>query len=296
MVIDISPILQDNTSGSFKLAQKMMQLFKQHLDAIDESSTELDAFYEAYQVAGKKIIKFQPNMVLLRKTHTQFLSFFKRLLKADNSLTEIKNALSDKVEEICSDLNRDLNNIAASGSKIIANFNKIFTYGNNTAVIEILKKAISQKRKFEVYCSKSSPSMEGINLARYLSERGMKTTLCEDAQIGTIINDMSLVVIGADRLYEEGIVNKAGTLAVCLLAKYYGIRVYLAVETSKVLKTTERSIKNSERNPSEVYTGVESFTVVNNYYEKIPFDLIHKVICEEGVFEIAEFKSWYLGE
>ena len=134
-----------------------------------------------------------------------------------------------------------------------------------------------------------------MDLAKYLAEKDIKTTIVADSQAGIVMDDMNMVILGADRLYEKGFVNKAGSLAVCLMAKHFNVPVYLTVETTKILKETERTIKRVEGPTEEIYSG-DDMSIVNSYFEAVPFELVNKVICEEGVYERPEFQSWFLGE
>ena len=102
---------------------------------------------------------------------------------------------------------------------------------------------------------------------------------------------------GADRIYEDGFVNKAGTLPLCLTAKHFNVPVYLAAETTKILSLSERAIKNPEFPSEEIYKPKsKNLTVKNFYFEKIPLNLTQKVICENSLFETHEFINWYLKE
>lgn len=296
MKLDIKSIIADNKSGSFTITTNLLKHFQEYISEKEKTNDSVDQMFEEMQTAAKTMIKYQSNMVLLRKTSYSIVAYFKRLLKTSKDRKELFTALKSKIETTLEDVNNDIESIAANGAKIIANFNKILTYSNSTVVQYLLHKADQQKRKFEVFCLKSDPPGEGVSFAEYLAKKGIKTSIIADTQAGVMMNEMNLVIVGADRLYEDGFVNKSGTLALCLLAKYYNIPVYLAAETSKILKESERSVKQSERSPQEIYDGDEEINVVNNYYEKIPINLIHKVICEEGVFETPEFLSWYLGD
>ena len=235
-------------------------------------------------------------MALIRRTNYSFVSYFKRFLKSEKSRKEVIKMMISKLQETEKELNEDLKTIAENGSRLITNFNKILTFSGSTIVRHIFENADNFKRKFEIFCLKSDPPGEGVQLAEQMSKRGIKTTIVADSQAGVVMDDMNIVLLGADRLYENGFVNKAGTLAVCLLAKHFNVPVYLAVETIKILKESERSIKQVERDTAEVYSGDKNIDVYNGYYEKIPLDLVNKVICEEGVFETSDFLSWYLGE
>jgi len=296
MNIDISDILNDNTSGSFTITSNSLARIITYLGEEKGSNTDLETVFENIQTAAKDLVKSQPNMALIRRTHYTFVSYFKRFLKSDKSRKEVIEMMIARLKETEKELNDNLKKIAENGSRLITNFNKILNVSSSTNVRRIFEYADDFKRKFELYCLKSDPPLEGVQLAEQMNKRGIKTTIVADAQAGVVMDDINMVLIGADRLYENGFVNKAGSLAVCLLARHYNVPVYLAVETLKILKESERSIKRVERDPAEVYTGNKNITVCNSYYEKIPLDLVNKVICEEGVFETTDFLSWYLGE
>jgi translation initiation factor 2B subunit (eIF-2B alpha/beta/delta family) len=296
MSLDISEILGDNTSGSFTITRNSLTKYIEYLKGETDSKTDLESLFEEIQNAAKELVKSQPNMALIRRTNYSFVSYFKRFLKSEKSRKDVIKMMIAKLQETEKELNENLKAISEYGSRLITNFNKILTFSSSTMVRQIFEKADDFKRKFEVYCLKSDPPLEGVMLAEHLSKRDIKTTIVADSQAGAVMNDMNMVLVGADRLYENGFVNKAGTLAVCLLARHYNVPVYLAVETIKILKESERSIKQVEGDKAEVYTGKKNIDVYNGYYEKIPLDLVNKVICEEGVFETSDFLSWYLGE
>jgi len=296
MSLDISDILSDNTSGSFTITSKSISTYIEYLEKEKNSKIDLETVFENIQNAAKELVKSQPNMALIRRTNYSFVSYFKRFLKAEKSRQEIMEMMISKLQETEKELNGNLKTISESGSRLITSFNKVLTISNSTIVRHIFEHADKLKRKFEIYCLKSDPPLEGVKLAELMNKRNIKTTIVADSQAGVALSEMNIVLLGADRLYEDGFVNKAGTLAVCLLAKHYNVPVYLAVETIKILKESERSIKPVERDPAEVYNGNKNIDVLNSYYEKIPLNLVNKVICEEGVFETSDFLSWYLGE
>lgn len=296
MSLDISDILKDNTSGSFTITANSLERYIDYLKNEKDTKNNLEDIFENVQSAAKELVKSQPNMALIRRTHYSFVSYFKRFLKSEKSRKEVLKMMISRLEETRKELDQNLKSIAENGSRLITNFNKILTFSSSTIVRRIFEYADDFKRKFEVYCLKSDPPLEGLQLAEQMNKRGIKTTVVADSQAGVVMDDINMVLVGADRLYENGFVNKAGTLAICLLARHFNVPVYLAVETIKILKESERSIKPVERDPAEVYSGNKNISVINSYYEKIPLDLVNKVICEEGVFETSDFLSWYLGE
>lgn len=297
MKFDIQDILNDNKSGSYTLNARLLHSVSEFITDCKKNKTDIDETFDVLHLTLRDLIKHQPNMVLLRKSVNVIISFFKRLIKSGRPADEVYNALQEKINAHQAEMRHNSETIAGSGAKIITNFNKILTISNSTLVKNVFETASRQKRKFEVYSLKSDPPGEGIAFAESLSDMGIKVHLIADSQAGIVMNDMNLVLIGADRLYEDGLINKSGTLAVCLLARYFNTPVYLVAETIKILRVSERSIKYNYKPVEEVYTGVnEAVNVVNRYFEEIPFNLINRVISEEGVFETREFISWYLGE
>ena len=297
MSVELEKILNDNLSGSIALTQNTLQYYRDLLEELAAGSSKLEDIYQKFQDEAKKILKNQPNMVLLRKSTNNVLIYFKRLVKSDKESGQVIRAIDKKIIAIERDINTRVEKIANTGSRIIAPTNKLMTISNSTLVKNIIDKAHAQKRKFEVFCCKSHPPDEGVHLAEALDKSGVKTTLISDSQIGVFMQEMNLVLIGADRIYDNGFVNKAGTLSLCLTAKYFNIPVYLAVETTKILSESERVIKVISHDKNEVYNGGrKKLSVKNVYYEKIPIDLIHKVICEDSVFDTVDFINWYLKE
>ncbi len=290
-------ILSDRHSGSYTISYKALEYYQHLIEKAGSEKTAADGLYEILRDASKTLIKQQPNMALLRWVGTNLLTFFKHLLKSDKEDAEIISTLQEKAKQIKATLENNTQKIAQMGSKVIATSNKVMTISSSTAVKEILLTAEKQKRRFEVFNLLSFPPSEGSRFAELLGRNGIKTTVIADSQMGVFLEDMNLVMVGADRIIEHGFINKAGTLPLCLTAKHYNIPVYLAAETLKILPEKERSIKKRKEDPREIYIPENKLVHVDNeYYETIPLDLIYKVICEDGVFETFEFINWYLKE
>jgi len=295
MNLTIDSIMADSCSGSQTIARQMLAYFEQLLNQAGQNGESAEHTYEKLQADSKQLIRRQPNMVLLRRLSTVMLSYYKRLLKSGKNSAHIIAAMKIKLEQVKNELEQNSARIASMGSKIIATSNKIMTISKSTLVQRIFETTHQYKRRFEVFTLLSQPPGEGAGFAEALSGLGIKTTILADSQIGVFMPAMNLVLIGADRLYKNGFINKSGTLPLCLTAKHYNIPVYLAVETTKILLESERAIKLNSQDASEVYaSGNKNLRAQNIYFEKTPLELVHKIICEDGVFETFEFINWYL--
>jgi len=294
--INLEAILNDKHSGSVDITNYMLELYQNVLKEGIAQKTSGEELYEHLQNISKNLNKKQPNMALLRRLSNIYLLYFKRLLNSDKSQDEILTLLTNKIALLKEEMKNNAEKIAQLGSRIIANNNKIMTISQSRHIVNILLAAKQARRHFEVFCLKSHPPDEGIEMAEFLASKGIKVTVIPDNNMGVFMPEMNLVLIGADRIYEKGIINKAGTLSLCLTAQHFNIPVYLAAETGKILLESERTIKKSIAPPEEVYKGKhKGLSVQNIYFEKIPLDLIHKIICENSAFESYEFKNWYMG-
>lgn len=296
MSISLEKILSDNQSGSEIITRNTLLFFKETLVAARSSARKADEAGEAVFDGAKSLIKHFPNMVLLRRQCAAVTGLYKRLLKSARD-EDVLEAVINRIDSLLEEMEENTRKIAAMGSKIIASYNKVMTISKSTLVSEIFITIAAQRRRFDVFNLISHPPDEGVGFAEFLANHDIRATLIADAQMGVFLPKMNLVLIGADRLYKDGFINKAGTLPLCLAAKHHNIPVYLAVETGKILFESERAIKFSSQDPLEVYrSSAKKLNVENVYYEKTPLDLVHKIICENGVFETFEFKEWYLKE
>ncbi len=295
MAISIDMILNDKHSGSLTISRNTLDLFKELLENCVEEKTEPQDCFKKVQSVSKIILKTQPNMALLRHCSSLFLTQFKRILKAEDDTRSIIEAALAKLMEIRKELENNIERIGDIGAKLIAASNNVMTISSSAMVNQILVRAHTQKKRFHVYNLKSHPPDEGVFSAEFLLQQNIKTTLIADAEMGLFMPQMNLVLIGADRVFEDGFVNKAGTLPLLVTAKHFNVPVYLAFDTWKILLKNDKAVKFLERENSEIYNNkTHELHVQNFYFESIPLNLVQKVICEEGVYETGEFIDWYL--
>ncbi len=286
-------IKNDNFSGSFKLSQKSLLVLSDFLQESKEKTPE--KLVDAFGKFAKEIIKSQPNMVAIRKKVTGIVYHTKRLLKAGKSVEEIKLASEIKIENVVNASEQNRKKIGSIGAKLVLNNSKVLTISASSLVKGIFIAAHKMNRKFTVYCLESRPQNEGHVLAEELSKEGIACVLITDAMMGQALQDVNMIITGADRISESGFVNKSGTLPLAIASKTFQVPLFLAAETDKILKEIDRSIRFYPQDPAEIYSGKNKMLTVSNYYfESISFDYVSKVICEDGVFDTNEYITWYL--
>jgi methylthioribose-1-phosphate isomerase len=109
------------------------------------------------------------------------------------------------------------------------------------------------------------------------------------------------VIVGADRIVQDAVVNKIGTFTVAVLAKEHDLPFYVAAPKSTFdLKHKSADVVIEERNPAEVthfggrQIASNGVGVLNPAFDITPLKYVSAIICESGVYykkDFAKFKA-----
>lgn len=166
--------------------------------------------------------------------------------------------------------------VVQHGASMIEQDATVLTYSRSSTVRDILQDADG----IDVICGEGRPNYEGRRLARELATAGIDVRLATDAGVLSLVPAADLILIGADALFDCGLVNKTGSTALALVARHHGVPVYVAASSYKhfpfVLVRREDS--------SEVWADAPSGADVENvYFERVPAGLVAGFVMEEGV-------------
>ncbi|MFT6142566.1 MAG: methylthioribose-1-phosphate isomerase [Myxococcota bacterium] len=148
-----------------------------------------------------------------------------------------------------------------------------------------------------VWVGETRPYLQGARLTAYeLLEDGIDCTLVADSVAGSLMarGAVDAVIVGCDRVAANGdVANKIGTLQLAILAKHYGIPMYVGMPTSTLDRDcpTGAEIPIEERDASEVlgHKGVvwaANVPVHNPAFDVTPADLITGWVTEHGVWQV----------
>jgi methylthioribose-1-phosphate isomerase len=112
---------------------------------------------------------------------------------------------------------------------------------------------------------------------------------------------VSKVIVGADRIVQDAVINKIGTFTIAVLAKEHNIPFYVAAPKSTFdLTNTSADVVIEERKPEEVtHIGSQQITaegvdVLNPAFDITPLKYVTAVICESGILykdDFGKFKA-----
>jgi translation initiation factor eIF-2B subunit delta len=112
----------------------------------------------------------------------------------------------------------------------------IVTHSDSASVRRALRRV--KGRIALVRCTMSLPGGEGRALARKLGRDGLPTEMIGDAEVALACADADLVLVGADAVTEDAVVNKVGTAPLVLAASEAGIGAYAIAAGAKLLPSS----------------------------------------------------------
>ena len=200
--------------------------------------------------------------------------------------------------------------IGKNGSELIHDGDVILTHCNAGALatvdygtaLGVIRAASEQGKKLRVIATETRPLLQGARLTAYeLQKDGIPVTLITDNMVGYVMYRKMVdeVVVGADRIVSDAVINKIGTFTVAVLAKKHGIPFYVAAPKSTFdLARKSSDIIIEERNPDEV-THIGSVRIapkgvnaLNPAFDVTPLDYVTAIVCESGILYKGDFRKF----
>ena len=149
--------------------------------------------------------------------------------------------------------------------------------------------AVRRRRPLHVSCSESRPACEGRSLATTLAAAGIPVSMFSDAAIVHALATADAVIVGADAIGAQWLLNKSGTRLLAAAASQQGIPVYAVATRDKFVGPEVASrLLLREGASEEIWDSPPAGVDVRNpYFEYVPLDLITGVISDIGVLGVG---------
>ena len=254
---------------------------------------------------------------ILRKTRPTAMNLFwavdRVLRKAKETVGDEKDVTEAVINEARRMADEDVEvnrKIGEHGSALIKDGDVVLTHCNagGLATVEygtalgVIRAAWEQGKRIRVIATETRPQLQGARLTAYeLKQDNIPVTLITDNMVGFVMakNQVNLVVVGADRIVRDAVINKIGTYSIAVLAKAHDVSFYVAAPTSTMdLSHSSSEAIIEERNPEEVThfrsrriapNGIE---VMNPAFDITPIKYICAIITEVGVLSPEDLKSY----
>ncbi|MGD0977905.1 MAG: S-methyl-5-thioribose-1-phosphate isomerase [Candidatus Bathyarchaeia archaeon] len=200
--------------------------------------------------------------------------------------------------------------IGKHGARLIHDGDAVLTHCNAGALatvdfgtaLGVLRTAWKEGKRFKVFADETRPLLQGARLTAYeLKRAGIPVTLITDSMAGYVMSKrmVNRVIVGADRIVRDAVINKIGTFTVAVLAKAHRIPFYVAAPKSTFdLKHTSAQVVIEERKPEEVThigqqrIAPEGIDVLNPAFDVTPFKYVSAIVCETGILRRKDLKRF----
>ncbi len=205
----------------------------------------------------------------------------------EKNVKELSRTISLASKDFLKSLQDSKEKIAEIGAKRIKDNSVILTHCHSSTVTHLLEIAKEEGKAFEIICTETRPFFQGRTTVKEMLELGIKTTLVVDSATRFFMNQVDLVIVGADAITSEGnVINKIGTSMIALVAREARTPFYVVSELLKFDPMTMYGDyeKIEERNPDEIWKDPPKNLVIRNpAFDVTRREFIHGIICEEGI-------------
>src|SRR5262245_21102266 len=171
---------------------------------------------------------------------------------------------------------------AVRGAQLISENSVVLTHSRSSTVLAALLDAASGGRRFTLLATESRPMLEGRQLAEAVSSTGIDVSIMVDAAAALVMDTVDLVLVGADRVTAEHVVNKIGTRMIALAARDLGIPIYCLADTSKFIRDPPTAPQANAPDAEVWPDHPPAVSVINQYFEEVPVGLFTAIVTESG--------------
>lgn len=266
--------------GSGKIYNSLIYGFKNFALGIKEKN-----FIENLKKVREKIID---NAYEVMTVNTINFVIFNLEKNKDENLEKLKKILCEDIDKILRYKEKAEEKICEFASNLIFDNSKILTHCYSTNVLNSIKRAKDKGKNFLVINTETRPNFTGRITSKFLSELNVKNIHIFDFEISRFINDIDFVLIGCDAITERGIVNKAGSEIISIVANFYKKEVYVLANSLKFCDCKEKYMEK-RRKVEEVWDIKDNKIIVENFwYDFVDKKFISAVISEYGKLSFME--------
>ncbi|MCX6700041.1 MAG: ribose 1,5-bisphosphate isomerase [Methanomicrobiales archaeon] len=291
--------------GAGRIARAAALALAEHAESLD--STDIMQFSGEMKRAAELLAGTRPTAVSLPNAVNIVMASIAHAM----TVPEAKMMIGSKAREFVQSSNQAVERIGKIGARHIRDGDVILTHCNSEAALACLIEAKRSGKEFSVFATEVRPRNQGLLTIRVLNEAGITTNFIVDSAVRSFMNEIDLVITGADAVTVNGaVVNKIGTSQIALAAHEARTNFVVAAETYKFAPRTilGELIQIEERPagevlPDEIAKGLPYVTARNPVFDVTPAEYIDLIITESGAIPpqmayiiIRDYLGWDLSE
>jgi len=289
----LNDITADHHSGAWEVARKAIQCVESLVQ--EEAGCSASQLSEKIFKISAAILKAQPGMA-------QLANFFNTIFNTIDAETSgdaivLSRKIVGDVRRFRELATNAVDKVAEYGAELIEEDSQVLIHSNSSTIFETISKAANAGKTFQILLTESRPIAEGKVCAAKLAKIGVTGTFFVDAAVSKAVERADLILLGADTLSEISLVNKIGTLAICLLAREMMVPCYSSCESSKFVPQKLIPRREPVRDSLEVWQNPpEGISIDSYYFDEIALELFSGIITEEGILSYQEIGGKILSE
>lgn len=273
------------------------------LTAYHSKATKKDDLVKELKTSAETLRKTRPTAVNL------FWAVDRVIEKARKTVGDVNAVVKVVVDEAKRIANEDVaanRKIGEYGSSLIRKGDVVLTHCNagSLATVDygtalgVVRAAWKQGKEVRVIATETRPKLQGSRLTTYeLQREGIPVTLITDNMVGYVMSKglVDKVVVGADRIVRDAVVNKIGTYTIAVLAHEHEVPFYVAAPTSTFdLSSCASRVVIEERDSKEVThfmsqrVAPKGVDALNPAFDLTPMKYVTAIICETGILSMTE--------
>ena len=273
----VAPLRADVVSGAAVIARTAAEVVRRvAIRAPAETSADLRETLGALAV---RILDAQPAMAPLVALGARVLD----VVDHEDDLGEARRAAAREAEAFREAVEQGTRTVGRIASGELPEEGTVLTLSSSSTVRATLLDA-GRSPGLEVICLESRPVNEGRNLAEALARSGIRTTYAVDAAAERLLDRTDLVLLGADSVGDQGVLNKIGSVAIAAGAAARSIPFIVTADRTKLLPPGFPQETDDPRPAEEVWRAPAGVRVWNRYFEIVAMDHVTSIVTDDGVF------------
>ena len=270
----------DNVSGATTLVELALDILEAF--ATQEASQTPREFVTALETLVDAVLAAQPSMAVMINLAQQALQVGTEELP----LTTIRERLRQTLAAFRRDLHVSTAALCQRALPVLPSQSTVLTYANSATVLAALRYAHDHGRIRRVLLSESRPAYDGRPQATALREYGMAVEYSIDMALFERLAEANVVVVGADAVFPEHLVNKLGTRALAQLAQLRGIPCFSLCTANKLLPTAATALLRIAEHPGqEVWPEApDGLAISNRYFDTTLLTLLSGIVSDQGIY------------
>jgi translation initiation factor 2B subunit (eIF-2B alpha/beta/delta family) len=221
----VDELRADRTHGGSWMARRAVEAL---LEVVDEPAATTADFLDRLVSTGRELATARPAMGAVAHAVGRLVAAAQTASQLE--LEDLRRLVSEEANGLIGARDRAAASIAVHLAPALQDA-LVLTHSASATVRE----AVLHTRPARVACTISAPFEEGRLFAEDLRHEGLDVDVVPDGEVERALESTSLVLLGADTVYEDGsVTNKIGTRAIAEAARAAGVRTVVACEILKL--------------------------------------------------------------